>query len=337
MINQTNHILLSLAIPTYNRPKQIIRLLKGVLPQITPEIEVVVRDDSSNNETEKAVKEIFAQANKIPNLSYYKGDKLGVDLGTLFVVEAAKGEYVWTFGDDDEITGGALKHVADLVKKHPEITFLWANYLSDGGPYSAVRMSSDKFFKDRNQVLEELKNEMTLLSTFIFKKDEAMSAMPLAKKYAGSYWSIIVLILEVLSKNGRFYFLKGPYVLNNLEPHGEADFYGGFQVFGVNLFQVFEEFKGKFNKKSIRVFFTKHFGQVWRGVLVNRARYPVSIIKSGILAKISKLYWNYPEYWIALPFLLMPRFMLVSFYRVYKIFFSHRKFIFNKSLKSLLK
>ncbi len=55
-----------------------------------------------------------------------------------------------------------------------------------------------------------------------------MPAMPLAKKKAGSYWLIIVLVLEVLSKDGKFYFLKGPYVLNNIEAHREPDFYIGF-------------------------------------------------------------------------------------------------------------
>lgn len=322
--------ILSFCIPTYNRPKQISRLIKGLIPQLTSEIEVVIRDDSSNSETEKAVNKIFNEADKLENLSYYKGEKLGIDLGTLFVVEAAKGEYVWTFGDDDEITEGGLTSVLGVLKKYPEITFAWADYSSGGKP-SGVKLEKDKFFADRNEVLRELENRMTLLSTFIFKKSEVTDAMPLAKKRAGSYWSIITLVLKALSMNGEFYYFKGPYVLNNLESHGEADFYGGVQVFGVNLFEIFKDFEGKFDKRAVRVFFKQHFGQVWRGILVNKAKYPVSVVKSGILLKLFKLYWYYPEFWLALPFLLMPRFMLFFFYKIYKIFFSHGKWVFRKN------
>ena len=312
---------LSICIPTYNRPKEITRLLNCIIPQLTPEIEVVIRDDSSNAETEKAVRNIFERGNKSSNLSYYKGEKLGIDLGTLFVVEAAKGDFVWTFGDDDEMVPGAIAKVLKIIKDNRRITFIWANYISNGGLYPAVRLANDKFFRDRNQVLEELKNQMTLLSTFIFKRSEAMRAMPLAKHKAGSYWSIMVLILEILSKDGKFYFLKGPYVLYNAGVSGESDFYLGFQCFGVNLFQIFQEFDGKFSKRAVKTFFTKHFGQIWRGALVNKARYPIKIVRSGILWKVSKLYWKYPEYWLALPFLLMPRFLVSAFYKVYKVFF----------------
>ena len=48
-----NQILLSVCVPTYNRPTQFRRMLIGLMPQLTDEIELVIRDDSPNNETKK--------------------------------------------------------------------------------------------------------------------------------------------------------------------------------------------------------------------------------------------------------------------------------------------
>lgn len=319
---------LSLSIPTYNRSKQIARLLHGVVPQLTPEIEVVIRDDSPNKETEKVVKKIFEEAHKTSNLSYYKGEKLGMDRAALFVVQKARGKYVWTFGDDDELSPGALARVVALIRQHPDTSFIWANYICPTVPGSSEGLGEDRFFKDGNEALEVLTNKMTLLSTFIFEKEKAMRAWPIAQKYIGSWWSIMAFVLEAMAGEGKVYFLKGPYVINHLEEHGASDFEPGVQVFGINLFLIFWEFRNRFRAGAIRKFFSKHFGDVWRGILVNRARYPVGVVHCGLFWKLAKLYWTYPEFWLALPFFLMPRFILSPFYRTYKFFFNKRRWRF---------
>jgi len=50
-----------------------------------------------------------------------------------------------------------------------------------------------------------------------------------------------------------------------------------------------------------------------------------------------KLYWSYPECWIALPIMLMPLWVNRGLYRVYKIFFSHRKFVFGERLNTFFR
>jgi len=40
-----NQILLSICVPTYNRPVQFKRMLTGLMPQLTKEIELVIRDE----------------------------------------------------------------------------------------------------------------------------------------------------------------------------------------------------------------------------------------------------------------------------------------------------
>ena len=44
---------LSICIPTFNRPKAFKRFLSRLLPQIDSRVEIVIRDDSPNDDTKK--------------------------------------------------------------------------------------------------------------------------------------------------------------------------------------------------------------------------------------------------------------------------------------------
>ncbi|ENL4424233.1 TPA: glycosyltransferase family 2 protein, partial [Bacillus cereus] len=52
-INQTP--LVSVLIPTYNRPHYFEKALCSVLEQTYPNIEIIIGDDSTNDETEKVL------------------------------------------------------------------------------------------------------------------------------------------------------------------------------------------------------------------------------------------------------------------------------------------
>ena len=63
----------SVIIPTYNRPKLVVRALKSVLDQTYSDFEVIIVDDSRNNETEKFFKDVTD-----PRVRYYhNSDQLG--------------------------------------------------------------------------------------------------------------------------------------------------------------------------------------------------------------------------------------------------------------------
>lgn len=316
--SENKRFLLTVAIPTYNRPKELDRLLSALVPQITPEVEVCIQDDGTNDETQTLVFKHFK--GKEDNLIYVRGKKLGVDNAILLTIEHARGEYVWTFGDDDLMAPGAIEKVTSIVKKYPDITFVWVNFQAAHINKPVVDLGGDRFFRDRNEFLTSVNNRIGLLSTLILKKSEAMSAMPLAKENISSWWSLIILALEVLSKKGRFYFLQGPYITAYPTPEAELKAFGfhdlGFQGFGVNFYNAFELFRGKFDRKAVRRVLKLNFGSVWRGVIMGELRGAETT--RGKVLKMIKLYWSYPECWIAAPLFLMPKPVLSFLYRAYK-------------------
>ncbi len=327
--------LLSVAVPTYNRPDKFRRMLTGLLPQLTSETELVIRDDSPNEETKKVLDGLIKKFNPPCKLSYFHGEKIGLDAANLFLVEHSTGEYLWWFSDDDELLPGAVARVLELVKKHPDISFVWVNFGVQKFGNPAINRA-DGFFKDGNEVLDVLGTGIGLLSSLIFRCADGIAAMPLAKKHiVGFSFASLVLIFHVISGNKGLYFLSGPYIL--CHPTTPEEFKKSFiknekieniafNSYGVDFYNILMEFKGKFSRSAVRRILSVNFASLWRGMAV--AWIGGWDTPKGKRWKMFKLYWSFPEFWIAMPLFLLPLWVNKILYKGYKLFFSHRRFKF---------
>jgi glycosyltransferase involved in cell wall biosynthesis len=93
--------LVSVIMPTYRRPALALRAIKSVARQTYPNVELLVVDDDSGDETEKKVKEFFAGH---PDLrgTYLLLKNGGPSVARNAGVNASHGEYL-VFLDDDDI------------------------------------------------------------------------------------------------------------------------------------------------------------------------------------------------------------------------------------------
>ncbi|MEH7188267.1 glycosyltransferase family 2 protein [Bacillus toyonensis] len=100
MTNEKNLPLVSILIPTYNRPHYFKIALESALAQTYPNIEVIVGDDSTNDETEKLMNEKY-----LPNHSHITYIRNSTTLGQfhndLMLLEQSSGEYINFLMDDD--------------------------------------------------------------------------------------------------------------------------------------------------------------------------------------------------------------------------------------------
>ena len=91
--------LISVCVPTYNRPHLLEQLLKSILNQSYNNIEVIITDNSSNNETYLMIRSEFND----PRVKYYKNESnLGMGGNTRKAISLAKGDY-FTFTADDDL------------------------------------------------------------------------------------------------------------------------------------------------------------------------------------------------------------------------------------------
>jgi len=330
-------ILLSICIPTYNRPREFERLLCGILPQLTSETEVVIRDDSPNDETEILVKKYLVPSGA--QYRYFKGEKMGIDAANLFVFEKAAGEYVWWFADDDEMAPGAIARVMELINKYPDTTFIWANFFDTATKKPAVPFKEDKFFRDRNEVLDDLGTNLFLLSSLIVKKEAALPSLGVAKKHIrGFSLAALIPVYYALSRGSRFYFLKGPYVINHpnttldavianisdpirRRETGQKIIDNYFQVIGINYFHILNEFGDKFDRRTVRRQLTITFNGAWKALFAGWMRGYGSPRKK--FWSMLGLYWSFPQFWLAAPIFLMPRFVNQFLYKIYGFYRRH--------------
>lgn len=338
MIDSQNKITLSVCIPTYNRPHELERMLKGLLPQLTPETEVVIRDDSTTAES----KDVFDRmvAGKAINFQYFTGPKIGLDAASLFLLERARGEFYWLFSDDDELLPGGIDAVLGLIKGNPDLNLIWANFDCDLPRGVAVKDRRSGFFLDGSEALDVIGTGIGLVSTQIFRCERGLAGVDIARRHvAGFSFASTAIFLHVLSGVGKFYFLEGPYVLCHPTTLAEIKqtttrtgniINEGFNVYGVDFYSIVKEFEGKFSRRSIRRLLSVNFASLWRGMLVGWVGGWDT--PRGKLWTMFKLYWSFPEFWIALPAFLTPLCVNRFLYRIYKVFFSHRRLVlFEKS------
>jgi glycosyltransferase involved in cell wall biosynthesis len=104
-----------MCIATMNRGDVIGETLESILSQAGDDVEVVVLDGASTDDTQQVV-ERFRQ--KYPALRYIRqASNGGVDKDYDLTVQAATGEYCWLMSDDDLVTPDALKTVLAAIDR----------------------------------------------------------------------------------------------------------------------------------------------------------------------------------------------------------------------------
>ena len=268
---------------------------------------------------------------------YFHDSRIGLDAANLFLLENASGDYVWFFGDDDELVDGGIKAVLNLIDNNNNLNFIWANFaLSDKSNLAVDRING--FFESRDDILDSLGTSIGLLSTYIVKRNAAIKGLERAKKHVhGFSFASTAVVLYAASEPGRSYFLRGPFVLCNPTTMDEIKsntikdggiYNDGFITYGIYFLELIKDFKDRFSSKSIRKILKVNFSSLWRGMLVGWVGGWDT--PKGKRIQMLKYYWSYPEFWVAFPIMLLPRWMVIAFYKFYKIFFSHRKFVFLK-------
>ena len=93
--------LVSVGIPTYNRPESLCRALESIIKQTYQNLEIIVSDNSSPEpETKKIVQEFMKNDSRI---QYFRQEtNLGLFHNTKFVFDVSHGEYFAWLCDDDQ-------------------------------------------------------------------------------------------------------------------------------------------------------------------------------------------------------------------------------------------
>ena len=120
--------ILTIGIPTFNRPEKLRDCLESVLIQAQDDVEILVCDNSENNLSKEIVDELNKKYKYKTTIHYHKNEtNVGIDRNFYNLVKYGTGEYIEWLSDDDELLPGAVKRIVDclrLLDEKPTFLFL---------------------------------------------------------------------------------------------------------------------------------------------------------------------------------------------------------------------
>lgn len=167
-----NELILSICIPSYNRPEELNRLLESI--DTSNSIEIVIREDNSPRRNEvRAVVNKFAEKSKY-SVKYIENDvNYGYDKNIRQSAKAASGKWVLFMGDDDVFIEGALDQYISFLRDNEELGYVLRRYrnVSKKGIQEDYRYNKGNiFFEPGEKTIVELFRRSLFISGFTFRK-----------------------------------------------------------------------------------------------------------------------------------------------------------------------
>ncbi|MBN1124754.1 MAG: glycosyltransferase family 2 protein [Sedimentisphaerales bacterium] len=114
---------ISVVIPAYNASSYLPRAIDSVLAQVRPADEILVVDDGSTDDTQKAI------APYLDHVRYIRQDNAGASVARNTGITAATGDWIAFLDADDELLPKHLQLLSDLVARHPDLVWCTGNFI----------------------------------------------------------------------------------------------------------------------------------------------------------------------------------------------------------------
>lgn len=211
---QLNDPIVTVYIPTYNRSALVKRAIESVLEQTEKNLEVIVVDDNSPDNTQEVVSEISRQ---YPNVRYIRNDEnRGACYNRNVAIKHAKGKFVTGLDDDDYFLSHRIESFLEAWKtKHPDTIALFDDVTiknSEQHSFELVRpdfMGLDELFV-RNDIGNQIFIERQVFDNGLAYDEDLKS------------WQDIDLWIHILSvfKGKKFENIhKKSYIFDKSHPH----------------------------------------------------------------------------------------------------------------------
>lgn len=201
--------LISICIPSYDRPQTLYRLLKSVDASDVDNLEIVICEDFSprREEIRKTVEEFKKDSKYAVNYVENK-ENLGYDRNLKELIKNAKGEWIVFMGDDDVFILGALNRFILFLKEHHNLGYVLRAHdtiYEDGGIEKFRYYSETKFFEPGEKTFVELLRKSVFISGFTIKRELVLPYLTVNDFDEGALFQIY-LLGEVILKYKSAYF-----------------------------------------------------------------------------------------------------------------------------------
>jgi glycosyltransferase involved in cell wall biosynthesis len=131
--------LVSVCVPTYNRPGFLAASLRSICAQSYERLEILVSDNASTDETATICHEFAA---KDPRVRYVRhAENIGLYPNHNFCIETAQGGFLCFFHDDDEYGPDIIARYVEFMTAHPAVGLVCSDWalIDDRGEVVGTR------------------------------------------------------------------------------------------------------------------------------------------------------------------------------------------------------
>jgi abequosyltransferase len=223
---------LSVCIPTYNFGGYLGETLDSVLSQTTSDVEVVVLDGGSTDNTLNVVR---TYQRHFPGLHYYRREtRGGFDRDLLRTVALARGQYCWLFGADDLMKPQAIPRMLDQIRGGHDLYLcgftICTKDMTPVTDHPVLKVNANTAFdlsdtSDRRTYFERALTTtafFSFLGSLVIKRAR-WDSVPVDEEFLGSHWIHAAQVFGMLPMGLRVKYLASPYLDKRMENDSFSD------------------------------------------------------------------------------------------------------------------
>lgn len=283
-------VLLTIAIPTYNRSKILNEALKKIIPQIKESkyrVELIVSDNCSPDDT----KDIVEKNNTCNDIRYIRNEKnLGMDGNFVQCFKLARGKYVWVLGDDDHLVPNSLDLILDELSKNTEFGLIHL--------HNEPTKENVIIYTKCNEFISDISFWITFITENIVNTKYVKEID--FDKYMGTFFTLIPLYFIGAYKEKQNLWMNYK-VFEGAKDINSNGSYNYFKVFTKNYLSIWKEYRKRLGITNRQYELEKRrlfFGHL-RGFTVDilvRNKFP-NMDKSKAFGYLFLYYWYEPYFY----------------------------------------
>lgn len=191
---------ITILIPTYNRKKELLNVLKQLEKQAEKHFQIVICNNASNYSVESLLDLFsieFSTRIKIINRKYNVGADINICESFLY----CNTKWAWTLSDDELVKENAVETIYKWIDEIPDFGCL--NFsLSDKFNYKddIVRMSTIDEFIEVYKQEKELHGDLIFLSNKVYNMEKLSGCIEECLKYVYTRVSTVIIYERMLEK-----------------------------------------------------------------------------------------------------------------------------------------
>lgn len=190
--------ILTVAIPTYKRPKQLEKIIRQLREEKNQNFTLLIADDSMDKTTEEMIKPYLKS---MPNLTYHKNQQnLGYSGNVAQLYEMSTTKYIWFLCDDDTVLHGATDKIINAINKYHFVVAVFnCSWVDPFGVKRIAGVEDDIVYNNRAKLRSyNPLMRTTFLSILVVEKRLPVSDLK-EKNYKDNIFFQVTLALLLLS------------------------------------------------------------------------------------------------------------------------------------------